>query len=243
MRLPEVCFEKVHSIYGNNMHFEMSLNNNETRLLTVLTGDSNVPDGILVDKIDPKLVSNETICLYNYGTKLAYRNREYELPIGEDKNMPLMNLINYKDIFIRLYQSHAFFSTNGMEKLPTQIQKKSQYALRFVCKNFYIEKTTRFQQSIDYLIGLGPGLTPSGDDWLLGVMFVHSKPLIIPYEALKKTTSVSRKYLQCAMEGDFPEVVQQIVPPTLGSMCTLAKVGSHSGKDILFGMFNALLVS
>lgn len=100
-----------------------------------------------------------------------------------------------------------------------------------------------------WLIGRGPGLTPSGDDMLTGMMAVFiaaQKPihLFLPPEdqLISLTTSVSCCYLNSARVGEFSTPVLKVMH-RLQSGCfassairRLLAVGHTSGADIVLGI-------
>lgn len=114
-------------------------------------------------------------------------------------------------------------------------------------------------ESIDWsvLIGKGPGLTPSGDDMLIGAMAVlASTGLLMPAKVAtflppanqlaSLTTSVSCRYLDSAREGVFSTPVLRVLyhmNPARNpypAIQRLLSVGHTSGADILSGMIVAL---
>jgi hypothetical protein len=119
-------------------------------------------------------------------------------------------------------------------------------------------------------VGLGKGLTPSADDALVGMMAVvgearaygclagtgwPEKPApdgdqavvdnVMAFVALinGRTTDVSLKYLRCAAEGRFSEVLLNLVAALFegasrnweGLIAAVAQVGGTSGLDMLHG--------
>jgi hypothetical protein len=105
------------------------------------------------------------------------------------------------------------------------------------------------------LIGLGPGLTPSGDDMLLGFIAITNHVRAdLSYiralrdavsDALDRTGDISAQALRNAMDRDYHEYVQNCVrdlceggPESVYlSAAALAKVGATSGSDIACGMY------
>ena len=81
-------------------------------------------------------------------------------------------------------------------------------------------KDADFEAVIRSLIGLGPGLTPSGDDFLTGMLLAYSlmeksdkkqKQICkIVRENLDRTNDISREYLLCAMENRFGELYHKL---------------------------------
>jgi hypothetical protein len=106
------------------------------------------------------------------------------------------------------------------------------------------------------LVGLGEGLTPSGDDFLVGLMAVLHMTGFLPCRAGSQvreqfcecvrlgTSQLSGEFLRCALEGHFAEPLVMLVralgvpeadtwPPYAA---TLATVGHSSGVDAMVGI-------
>lgn len=106
------------------------------------------------------------------------------------------------------------------------------------------------------LAGLGPGLTPSGDDFVLGVMAAlwlldDREPLAAMAAACAPcTTQLSRAFLAAAAQGQFMEtwhhlagaLARQDESGCREAMLRIAACGATSGRDALAG-FAMLLMS
>lgn len=116
------------------------------------------------------------------------------------------------------------------------------------------------------LVGLGPGLTPSGDDFLGGLLFTaHSLKVAYPEEfhweqetitglidwARTQTHSISHTVLRDLALGQGPEPLHEVVVSllerrglhrTMGSVEQLIGVGETSGWEILTGMLTGMLL-
>lgn len=106
------------------------------------------------------------------------------------------------------------------------------------------------------LIGLGAGLTPSGDDYLVGSLAVlhligaarHIAPIAAALdEAGATTTRVGRHFLTAAVAGEFHHDVAQAALAALTgsddldrSVAALAGLGSTSGTDTITGLLDTL---
>ncbi|KFC05570.1 putative cytoplasmic protein [Trabulsiella guamensis ATCC 49490] len=107
------------------------------------------------------------------------------------------------------------------------------------------------------LTGLGPGLTPSGDDMLVGAMavlfasqfssYIQQHPFLPSADQLALlTTSVSCSYLNSARIGAFSSPVLRVVRhlqhkrDPRPAIRRLLAVGHTSGADMLVGMVVAL---
>ena len=101
-------------------------------------------------------------------------------------------------------------------------------------------------QGVSDLIGLGPGLTPAGDDMLVGYLAVmnrfgrdeaHLETLKREIERnLHRTTDLSSQALRDAVNGEYCEAVENV----LAALETLLKIGAGSGSDMAYGMFAAI---
>lgn len=109
------------------------------------------------------------------------------------------------------------------------------------------------------LVGRGPGLTPAGDDALVGVLAVLHRAtppevggsLIRALAAtlpglLHRTTEISAHYLRLALTGDFGEPLLRVVDDLAGSgdvrpshLDALIRTGATSGRDALAGVVAA----
>ena len=122
-------------------------------------------------------------------------------------------------------------------------------------------------QALAALAGLGPGLTPSGDDFIVGYLAAlytrgACEPLLWPYlsglsepvmQFARSANLISRQYLLNALAGEFSESLAQVVWAVSGSddlrvreaTAQLVRVGHSSGADcllgLLFGLCPALL--
>ena len=108
------------------------------------------------------------------------------------------------------------------------------------------------------LVGLGPGLTPSGDDMLVGYLaiafhtfgdreFVRTLARTVR-DLLPGTCDISAGVLENAAGGDFCEQVQRCVLDLCRggkedlylSVASLLEIGASSGADIAAGMYAAM---
>jgi hypothetical protein len=115
---------------------------------------------------------------------------------------------------------------------------------------------TTFLTLVHDLVGLGEGLTPSGDDFLVGLLAVlHVTgcfPLLCSPAVRERfcqcvrlgTSQLSGEFLRCALEGHFAEPVAMFVRALCmretrvwqGYATTLAAVGHSSGVDAMVGI-------
>ena len=141
--------------------------------------------------------------------------------------------------------------------------RNSILSLATACLDFDMPEVTRKGRE---LVGLGPGLTPSGDDFLGGLLFVaHSLKMAYPQDfnweeepvidlidwASTQTHPISHAILRDHAFGHGPEPLHDVVGSLLkgedlGRTFEAAKrliaIGETSGWDILAGMLTGMLL-
>jgi hypothetical protein len=141
--------------------------------------------------------------------------------------------------------------------------RNSVLDLAMACLDFNMTEVTRRGRE---LVGLGPGLTPSGDDFLGGLLFAaHSLKTAYPQDfswdeelvtdligwASTQTHPISHALLRDHAFGHGPEPLHNAVVSllndqdlsrTMGGIERLLGIGETSGWDILAGMLTAMLL-
>jgi hypothetical protein len=112
------------------------------------------------------------------------------------------------------------------------------------------------------LLGLGPGLTPSGDDFLMGIFAVinlHGGPLHaytslcqgILWQASQRTNDISLAALKQAASGLVRDSIVKLIDTLaygtqdllLPRIAEVLRIGSSSGTDIAMGIYAGLRFS
>lgn len=109
-------------------------------------------------------------------------------------------------------------------------------------------------KNLTQLVGLGIGLTPSGDDFLCGFLagmtlgnnrdhpLARCLRLLIPLN-LTRTNDISRSFLQCAAEEQFGAVIHSFyTAPPDKILDDMRRIGHSSGIDTLCGILYSLQV-
>jgi Protein of unknown function (DUF2877) len=106
--------------------------------------------------------------------------------------------------------------------------------------------------TVGFLAGLGPGLTPSGDDVLAGILLIaslterFSPPELRAAADGARTHDISRSFLRWAANGHSIEPVHDLLraieggQPTHEAEHAVAAIGATSGHDLLLGLRLAL---
>ena len=123
-----------------------------------------------------------------------------------------------------------------------------------------MEHPDALERQVPQLIGFGKGLTPDGDDYLLGYLaalwlWQLPAPLADHQYRLQQaidqhahnTTDISRHYLERALQGHFSEPICQLLAQLVGSASAMTiascaeqvmQFGATSGVDCLAGMLH-----
>lgn len=142
--------------------------------------------------------------------------------------------------------------------MRSQVRAQLQTAIRGLCMAALAEDVDLALACAQRMIGLGPGLTPSGDDYLSGFLLtLHLAARAIGSRtewlewvsqgistwAPGRTTLVSSTQLRLAAQGEADEVTGRAItailwgePGLSASVDALLEVGSTSGSDILAGI-------
>lgn len=146
--------------------------------------------------------------------------------------------------------------TDMLEKqLGVQLQCGSQKLVEALCRRDAGDSAAAALR----LVGLGPGMTPAGDDYLQGFfLFAQSDSAISPIvkktcEFLRKahpldTTNISRAFWMHFLSGRVSEPVQQLVAAFNSRdwkafsfrAGQISRIGHSSGDDYLSGIWHAL---
>jgi hypothetical protein len=152
---------------------------------------------------------------------------------------------------------------------PSKKRLLTQMELKIIedCKVFSNQfSSCNLSGSLNYaaqLIGLGGGLTPSGDDWITGFILVQSRvgikedqcdPFLIQVKneitnlAFEKTTTISASRFRAACMGWSEEMFLEVIDKLIGEdekfsdplVYEIVNFGHSSGIDTCMGIFAAL---
>lgn len=146
---------------------------------------------------------------------------------------------------------------------PTTVQASAKDILLEAEAYVQAQNWKAAARSLDRLSGLGPGLTPAGDDFLLGVLAACScwqeactNGLLTCLQqemiaTLEQRTWLSKELLRCALDGEFAPSIQRILHAKAGTALAKAAAagvswGHTSGSDTLGGilwMTQSILIS
>ncbi|MFD1065052.1 DUF2877 domain-containing protein [Oceanobacillus locisalsi] len=231
----------VHSIFEKGLNI---VDDNGELIFLGTNENGTFPFGILLNPQTKQTVKasieiGDTFIVHN---KHLSHNR-FDITFHHTKVLPL----------------HTDFESANINKLKENMQQISfesyentdfelKYASALIQK--LKDSSEKLEDDFRYFIGRGQGLTPTGDDILVGILYGHFiNPFIAPnhLETLEKllkeplTTIVSQRFLTCAIEGLFSSKITNLqYDASLESLNSLIEVGSSSGKDTLYGICMAL---
>ncbi len=164
---------------------------------------------------------------------------------------PYDSLLSIFDSIIANYSSH-----------PTQIQEDFTSFQKFILKpaNKFTEGIAHFdlkliEEGASGLVGLGQGLTPSGDDFIVGGLFANwvlntsvsttSKIDSLFRNIVKSTTSLSAEWIKSACRGEFEVIWHDLAKAIRNEnvdkfqfiLEQILETGHSSGADALAGFF------
>ena len=153
--------------------------------------------------------------------------------------------------------SHVRTDESGVHVQEIFTRRVNDFILKF-----QDGKETSFE-CLAHVIGLGPGLTPSGDDFLSGLLSLlwyldeENEVSLFKNSVLRRmlpradgTTPVSMAFLKAAMNGEFTESILDLyqamgrnkVEESKEILREISKQGHSSGTDILAGILFGMIV-
>ena len=260
-------FTMVHSVFAHGFNIATPASTRDQG-----AEDPRVPL-LWVDTSSKELIVPSSIRLQNslgstglvHGTPVSYDPNSHSFVIGgtlklnmasaavidtklPDASLPLTHP-DYADI-LELGLSNAHNVTERVSPVAhTPITARVTHHLTELIHALVTDNAAGAREHVNMLIGYGYGLTPSGDDALLGsyvFMRVHHprlaariKPLI--QERLHKTTDVSASYLTLALDGHVALQLHDVIAGFSGvrddvALAELLSTGHSSGEDIVRGI-------
>lgn len=132
----------------------------------------------------------------------------------------------------------------------------SQYLTQFIQILQASEDFYEMADCLCHLIGLGIGLTPSGDDFLCGFLaglrLSDGSSVFLPFleqhilHTLDRTNEISATFLRCAVLGQFSAPVHLLTDPDVTARqiyLAFSSIGHSSGIDTLCGIYIAFTAS
>lgn len=252
--------------YRLHSRFSHAINwmNAEGEMVAFLSEDlPNGPNTLIVDiESFDDWALNESVMLTKSPQGLSLSNTNINLMILEDvqiwhTKLPRLSKVN-GDAILAI---HLFLSLNNGDL--QEIEKKIYHQLddnhRALCQAIQAKNYDDVILCIQRNIGLGLGLTPSGDDRLVGFLlgcYIQSRRNMDLLESIQKaiaishdrTNDISYAMLKCATEGRFNEWLMMLSEVIChhdskaldDAIQNVFSIGSRSGGDMLKGFVLSL---
>ena len=238
----------VHSVYRNTINILIN-----DSLLAIQTKNSPISPISLITKLNSndfeKLSLKPGQCV-----KLRYSKAKiYDLAPKNEISHGVRHEL-YRKFTKIITQSH----TGGFELIFQSSEKVNEDLILSIVEtkihiihNFCLKNDfPKASQKLGELVGLGIGLTPSGDDFLCGILaglhiqgkeyseFAYYLRKNIQAN-LQRTNEISRAFLSCALEGHFSLAINELWknPNTEDISKMFYNIGHSSGMDTLCGIY------
>lgn len=244
----------VHSVYRNTIN--VSIHNH---LLSIQTKNSSLSPISLITDLDSEEFSQLP---YKVGDSIVIDNNTDAQIINLSPTM-LFPKQHCQELFMNIRRSIITSHTQGFD-LIFQFSDLINDNLILAAAQNKIESAYHFYQKKDYentarelsrLIGLGLGLTPSGDDFLCGMLAGfhlldrnnHTFTQCLRHyikENIKNTNEISQAFLKCALHGHYSLAVNKLWSnPSYEQISQMfLQIGHSSGMDTLCGIYFSFLL-
>lgn len=246
----------------------------EEDILNSILDKCKVGDRVRLDRINRSLtfddinteiifVSNPYNCLLEKCTlnKSVFKNNFYKVQefivnCGIENGFGLDN-----KLFLELINDIVQNGEEIKEYKKDDIYKKLEIDFVYFIKKLLNSATDNSSNShiFDYFIGRGKGLTPSGDDLMLGLISMLkvvdkdniSKDLLLYLKdnGIKRTTDISLEYLKYACMGSVGKNIKNLCECLTNSeyyiekyLYKLSNKGHSSGVDTILGIYLAMVI-
>lgn len=259
---------RVHSLFNKSLNIQSA--DQENLMLIAGTASPRLPKALyLPDDMLGKLVGivqpGQTVSIsdgrliFDGCTVVADGTPQYQSRYATERGLHQGSLRYYVALMAKIEK------LNGFDFMMADLTRDSflantpegNHILRL-----YSGDAGKRTEAISYFIGRGKGLTPSGDDLLVGALAADQLLGMLPSDTEgrirkrlsqtpKPTTTVSEHYLACALEGLYNEpihrllhVLRQESEEKAIEECIkhIMAIGHTSGMDMLTGLTGALLV-
>ena len=244
----------VHSIYRNTINVSVG-----KYLLALQTKNSPLSPISLITNLGPRQIEKLGLKVGD-PIQILLQNRTEIYNLSPELVFPKQFR---QELFMKIRRSIISTQTSGFSLIFHHSDSVENDMILRVAKN-RMESAYHFYQKHDFenackdlskLIGLGIGLTPSGDDFLCGILAGltlvnrqnHTFTKCLQYyiqQNLKNTNEISQAFLRCALGNHFSYAVNFLWnnPPLEDITKEFLNIGHSSGIDTLCGIYYALLL-
>jgi hypothetical protein len=245
----------VHSVFKQSLNLQ---DQSKQQLLMITAQELHFPKGIVVAPTDYLLMAKEL----SAETVIMIQQRVIHFPKHSLSFQESVHSDTHWQAEANAFDPQAFWSTlasvtkmTGYHEMLNQVTSSQQsfcLAIDQLCDLSF----RRQRQGVSYLLGRGIGLTPTGDDMLVGHLFARlvmdRKDLRLTTYLDRKlkslhdlTTDVSRHYLINALEESFNQTTLSLVESLTREeyqsvIKRILELGHTSGADFLAGFARSI---
>lgn len=262
---------QVHSIFRKSLNLSF-----ENRLINLSEGGSSQPpfgvqlEDWVISYIINNVSENETVLWHSENKEIIFTSMNLKIQFNESYYYSQMvpAEVNYSNFLDNVSTLIEFVIgsklKNGFDKNMTDVirfifdsdeaSEDEFYNQLRILENSLLDKKLCFDV-LNYWIGRGRGLTPSGDDFLVGVLAILSTTGIknncvevfkeyLLKEGHKRTTAIGFEYLWYASQGKFSMNIISLCRAMMEddkkelnkALWDLSLSGHTSGADTILGM-------
>ncbi len=211
-----------------------------------------------IDTDAPVKITHDTVMIgsssFYYGSAEVFPCRLQKTLSPSDieslkKNIETVLFSSHTGGFDTIFQNYR----NPSIELPSLLLEGARNYLSQAYSCIRGRNDTSASAYLAHLIGLGIGLTPSGDDFLCGALagLILTGASDLPFtkslkeairDSLANTNDISRAFLLCALEGKFSTAVHSLmsIPDYADISTAFREIGHSSGIDTLCGILFSL---
>ncbi|WP_348922267.1 DUF2877 domain-containing protein [Enterococcus rotai] len=251
----------IHSKYKNS--FNLQDERKQQLVVITTTNYPFMPNGIYLDATDftnllDAVEINEQITWQQ--NSLHFSNEHLFLMHGKPYSSKIERIeepltISLEKLFS--YTNTVAKETGSQNTLANFVKVGNLFSEAIQC--LCLDERSQQESGLDFLIGRGLGLTPSGDDMVVGHLaarmllkeenstLINLLTELLTEQAL--TTDISKHYLLCALSGRFSEPVLNLVTALTTNSSeeqieqaaeAVMSVGHTSGVDLLAGLITTI---
>ena len=244
----------VHSVYRNTINVSI-----HSQLLAIQTKNSPLSPISLITDLDSEQFAQLP---FSIGDSIVIENNTDAQIMNLSPSRPFPKQ-HCQELFMNIRRSVITSHTQGFD-LIFQFSDSLSDNLILVAARNRMENAYHSYHKKDYentarelsrLIGLGLGLTPSGDDFLCGMLAGfhlldrsnHTFTQCLRHyikENLKNTNEISQAFLKCALYGHYSLAVNKLwTNPSYEQISQMfLQIGHSSGMDTLCGIYFSFLL-
>lgn len=266
-RILSAIYGQVHSVYRKTINLStpdglLALQAASSPLspISLITNlNEDAMEQLAISPEDPVVFTTDTVTITTAAKVITFSfQNAVTHNLKPDTPLSISALTELKEKIFQVLSasdSHGFdmiFNSTPDKNLPLMFQVSKNRTAR--CEELFLQqKYEESAEELSHLLGLGIGLTPSGDDFLCGMMaslhmagqersvFALTLKTQIA-DHLQDTIDISAAFLACALENQYSLAVNSLYqnPDCSSIEKSFSAIGHSSGIDTLCGIWFGL---